>query len=724
MLVYRARRKLNPDPLYVCTQVLARFGHLDPIINLKIDGTTNARTFTEDDVGDDVVEVTQRMFVLTHELLKMKAAVNTWEKHLERKLDDLNDAQGQLIETEERARVGKLRALSGAEPVRSAERTIDGEEQENDPAEQENGSGRSQRSGSAASSTVAKLELALANVVKSLRMSNEKFDSWKEAPALKEESVALKLLREKIEIQEEVVIDLYRRSDPGVKALGFLWEAYEPKFYYFEVIECVRRIALTGMLVFLKDGTIEQIVFGAFIALASLGLYGALAPYARSDVDETATNAQYMLFLQLFIAILINSGIAEAMMSYDTLSGVLLSSNLFVFLRELVMKGLGQGLTAVSQLFNDCVYKFLPGKWTALTGSLRGGARAHHGSKTGDAEAQADDMGPSTSNETGKRERGPEKQRSVMGLDHIFEDGNEDDGNEDDGDQNSIREALNRALQHGFVVQSDRNAVESALIRTLGDVNISIDDAIKMDTYSSAALDQGADNPMLSDGTLGGPSIREERDNPMHASPRFASRRLPAPGGSVAPPASNFSRAVAPRASVFSRAAAPRASMAPRPRPPLSAAVASSPPQPPPAAAAPSSPSGPPGDAAPRLKQREAHDIGSIGSEQDAATLDRAPTARRRSTSSAVESNSAGMSSGAADATAAAAPDPSERRLDHGQGPFLFREFVEHYGEQEAPRRWREATRAPAAPPASAGGATGGAVDNPIRAGRPAASSL
>ena len=121
MLVYRARRKLNPDPLYVCTQVLARFGHLDPIINLKIDGTTNARTFTEDDVGDDGVEVTQRMFVLTHELLKMKAAVNTWEKHLEDKLDDLNDAQGQMIETEERARV-ELRPWHACELDRSHEK--------------------------------------------------------------------------------------------------------------------------------------------------------------------------------------------------------------------------------------------------------------------------------------------------------------------------------------------------------------------------------------------------------------------------------------------------------------------------------------------------------------------------------------------------------------------------------------------------------------------------
>ena len=36
--------------------------------------------------------------------------------------------------------------------------------------------------------------------------------------------------------------------------------------------------------------------------------------------------------------------------------------------------------------------------------------------------------------------------------------------------------------------------------------------------------------------------------------------------------------------------------------------------------------------------------------------------------------------------------DSSERRLDQGAGPFLFREFLEHYqDEDEALRRWRAA---------------------------------
>ena len=72
-----------------------------------------------------------------------------------------------------------------------------------------------------------------------------------------------------------------------------------PSDYYFEVVECLRRISLTGLLVFYKDGTTAQIVFAAIIALTSLGAYGLLSPYRDPAVDYTATVAQYMLFLQV-----------------------------------------------------------------------------------------------------------------------------------------------------------------------------------------------------------------------------------------------------------------------------------------------------------------------------------------------------------------------------------------------------------------------------------------
>ena len=58
-------------------------------------------------------------------------------------------------------------------------------------------------------------------------------------------------------------------------------------------------------------------------------------------------------------------------------------------------------------------------------------------------------------------------------------------------------------------------------------------------------------------------------------------------------------------------------------------------------------------------------------------------------------------------AAARGPPDPTERRLDDGEGPFLFSEFLEEYDEQEALRRWRKAGPAPerAAPAAAAGAA-------------------
>ena len=91
-------------------------------------------------------------------------------------------------------------------------------------------------------------------------------------------------------------------------------------------------------------------------------------------------------------------------------------------------------------------------------------------------------------------------------------------------------------------------------------------------------------------------------------------------------------------------------------------------------------------------------------------------------TSSAVDFTSTGVSGMA---TATAAPDPSEWRLDNGEGPFLFREFLQHYHhEEEALRRWREAGPSHSASAGSAGAAAGEAVDDPIRAGRPAAASL
>ncbi|CAN0451277.1 unnamed protein product, partial [Ascophyllum nodosum] len=45
------------------------------------------------------------------------------------------------------------------------------------------------------------------------------------------------------------------RVPPELEAIKDLWTPYKPSRYYYEVIECGRRIALTGLVVFVYPGS-------------------------------------------------------------------------------------------------------------------------------------------------------------------------------------------------------------------------------------------------------------------------------------------------------------------------------------------------------------------------------------------------------------------------------------------------------------------------------------
>ena len=59
------------------------------------------------------------------------------------------------------------------------------------------------------------------------------------------------------EIQERKL--LTRNADPSIRHLLFLFEEYEPRCYQFVVFECVRKLALTGLLIFVFAGSATQI---------------------------------------------------------------------------------------------------------------------------------------------------------------------------------------------------------------------------------------------------------------------------------------------------------------------------------------------------------------------------------------------------------------------------------------------------------------------------------
>ena len=105
----------------------------------------------------------------------------------------------------------------------------------------------------------------------------------------------LTIMTEK-DVQE---LKIKRRSeDKSIQHLEFLFRDYEPRTYLFIVFECVRRLALTGMLIFIFPGSASQIVVGLFVAVFSQLIIAAAGPYHEDQDDTLATVGQFQIVLE------------------------------------------------------------------------------------------------------------------------------------------------------------------------------------------------------------------------------------------------------------------------------------------------------------------------------------------------------------------------------------------------------------------------------------------
>ena len=80
-----------------------------------------------------------------------------------------------------------------------------------------------------------------------------------------------------------------RNADPSIHHLLFLFEEYEPRCYQFVVFECIRKLALTGLLIFVFAGSATQIAIGLLIAVLSEKFVAHFRPYI-DDTDDNLAN--------------------------------------------------------------------------------------------------------------------------------------------------------------------------------------------------------------------------------------------------------------------------------------------------------------------------------------------------------------------------------------------------------------------------------------------------
>ncbi|GMH80122.1 hypothetical protein TrLO_g10263 [Triparma laevis f. longispina] len=111
-----------------------------------------------------------------------------------------------------------------------------------------------------------------------------------------------------------------RDKDPDIKILSFLWISYKPSCWWFEIFECVRRLLMTGGLVFIDQGSPLQVSCGITITFFSLFYICWFKPYVTKRDNLLASFQQVNQFLVLIAVMLIltksNGGFSDDGMAY------------------------------------------------------------------------------------------------------------------------------------------------------------------------------------------------------------------------------------------------------------------------------------------------------------------------------------------------------------------------------------------------------------------------
>ena len=121
------------------------------------------------------------------------------------------------------------------------------------------------------------------------------------------------------------------KMSPTAVRLCFLWEAYKPEYWYWELIETARRIILTAVLSVCSTGSSEQNVLSILLAFIFIKIYGYFQPYAEYSNYQMAEVGQSQIFLTYFVIIIIQQGLMNK--DWNTLlGGLLIVVNLSIIL--------------------------------------------------------------------------------------------------------------------------------------------------------------------------------------------------------------------------------------------------------------------------------------------------------------------------------------------------------------------------------------------------------
>merc|ERR1711907_632334 len=101
-----------------------------------------------------------------------------------------------------------------------------------------------------------------------------------------------------------------RDKSEKIKHLRFLYFQYRPGMWAWEIFQCFHKVVLTGLLMFVLDGTALQIVIGIFVTFVIFGMFAYFQPF----LDPKETILEVLALFAVFICLLLGLMFRTAVM--------------------------------------------------------------------------------------------------------------------------------------------------------------------------------------------------------------------------------------------------------------------------------------------------------------------------------------------------------------------------------------------------------------------------
>lgn len=124
----------------------------------------------------------------------------------------------------------------------------------------------------------------------------------------------------------DILGDKRRRivQSADVEVTADLWKHYKPKRFYYEVVECGRRVMLTGVIVFIYPNTAGQVAITLVLAFAFVMISESLAPYALNQDTWLSRVGHVVVFLSMYQALLLKVDVSDERSDSQKVLGVVL----------------------------------------------------------------------------------------------------------------------------------------------------------------------------------------------------------------------------------------------------------------------------------------------------------------------------------------------------------------------------------------------------------------